>query len=119
MTAWTSPREMPREMPFRISRCSTVTRRSLMSKSANFLPLVRDVVGACGVAGPHPGGADHRGAQQALVEGLLLVAGMPGPGGDILDRAVAVPDLEATVRLLEHLGHVAALARQTGQLPHT
>src|ERR1700730_18411095 len=116
MMACTSPREMPNETPFRISRPSTLTRRSLISKSANFLPLVLDVVSGARVDVPGPGGAGRLGVQQALVDLLLVPAGLPGAGGYVLDRAIAVPKLKATVLPLDPLCHVTALARQPGQL---
>jgi len=41
---------------------------------------------------------------------LLVHAGKPGAGGDVLDRAVAVADREpAALRQLDHLGHMTVL----------
>src|SRR6266536_1706898 len=101
MTACTSPRFSPSEMPRRISRPSTETCRSLISKSANFLPLsCGDVVGAARVAGSEPARAGDQGAQQPLVDVLLVPARMAAAGGDVLDGAVAVPELEGAVGLL-------------------
>src|SRR6266536_2242258 len=116
MTACTSPRLRPSETPFRISRPSTATRRSSISNSANFLPLSGDVVRAAGVAGAQPGGAGDHGSQQPLVDVLLVPAGVSAPGGDVLDRAVAVTELELTVRALTQLRHVSLLGGQAGQL---
>src|SRR5437660_1235360 len=91
MTACTSPRFKPSEIPRRISRPSTATCRSLISKSANFLPLSSgDVIRAARVAGAEPARADDRGPQEPAVEVLLLPARVATTGGDVLDRAVAV-----------------------------
>src|SRR5437867_6137059 len=117
MTAWISPLFRPRETPFRISRPSTLTRRSLISKSANSLPLVRsDLIGAAGVAGADPARALHLGPQQAPVVVELLLAGVPGSRGDVLDRSVAVPELKITVLTPGHFGHVALLVGESSQL---
>src|ERR1700716_2600953 len=118
MTACTSPRLSPSEMPRRISRPSTATCRSLISKSANLLPLSGgDVVRAARVSGAQPRGAADQRAQQAPVHVLLLPARVPAPGRHVLDRAVAVSELEPAVRPLDQLGHVTPLGRQPDQLP--
>src|SRR5205823_7730037 len=118
MTAWISPLFRPRETPFRISRPSTLTRRSLISKSANSLPLVRsDLIRAAGVASPGPGRPHHLRAEQPAVEVELVLAGVTGPRGDVLDGTVAVSQLEGAVRPLRHLGHVAVLLCDARQLP--
>src|SRR5438105_4148058 len=117
MTAWTSPLFMPRDTPRRISRPSTLTRRSLISKSANSLPLIRsDVVGTGRVSGPHPARAHHVRLQQAPVEVQLVLAGVAGARGDVLDGAVAVSQHEVAVRGLGDLGHVTVLAGHLPQL---
>src|SRR5207249_782833 len=117
ITAWTSPLFSARETPFRISRPSTLARRSLISKSANSLSLVRsDLIRAAGVTRANPGRALHLGPQQAPVEVELVLAGVAGSRGDVLDRTVAVPELQTTVRPLGHLGHVALLVGETSQL---
>src|SRR5215472_7243777 len=116
MTACTWPRSRSSETPCRISRPSTATCRSLISNSANFLPLSGDVVGAAAVAGSEPARTGHGGAQQAPVGGLLLAAGVPAPRRHVLDGAVAVPQLEAALRPLHQLAHVALLRRQARQL---
>src|SRR2546423_1165855 len=118
MTACTSPLLIPSETPFRISRPSTATCRSLISKSANFLPLCGDVISAAGVSGAQPGGGGDRRPQQPPVGVLLEPAWVPGPGGDVLDRAVAVPELEPAAGALDHLGHVTELAGEPRQLAH-
>src|SRR5579872_1676189 len=116
ITAWTSPLSMLSETPFRIWRPSTLARKSLISKSANFpialLHLVSAVVRSVG----HPGRPRHVGADQALVHLLLGDARQAGAGGDVLDGAVAVTDGEAAVLERDHLGHVAVLGGQPGQL---
>src|SRR5690242_8480685 len=117
MTACTSPRLRPSETPRRISRPSTATCRSLISKSANLLPLSSgDVVRAARVAIAEPAGADDRGPEEPPVQVLLVPAGMAAAGGDVLDRAVAVSKLEPAVGSFHQLGHVTALARQPDQL---
>src|SRR5215471_4702449 len=118
MTACTSPRLSPSETPRRISRPSTETCRSWISKSANFLPLSVgvDVVGAARVAGAQPRRAGDRGAQQPPVHVQLVPAGVAAARGDVLDGTVAVPELELAVRALDQLGHVALLPGQPDQL---
>src|ERR1700704_6071780 len=112
MTACTSPLSMPSEIPFRISRLSTLTCRSLISRSAMNLPfhlfLGPDDICAGGVLVRQPGRPLDGGPQQPLVHRLLAVAGMTGLGGDIADRAVAVPDRERAVSIVHDFGHVAA-----------
>src|ERR1700720_1685554 len=53
----------------------------------------------------HPRRPSHIRPQQAPVHLLLVLAGEPGAGGDVLDRAVEVADREPTLRKLDHLGH--------------
>src|SRR5436189_2351895 len=117
MTACTSPRLRPSDTPRRISRPSTATCRSSISNSANVLPLSGDVVRAAGVAGAQPGRPGHDGPQQSSIDVLLVAAGMAGASRDVLDGAVAVPQLDPSVRPLHQLGHVALLGREPGQLP--
>src|SRR2546422_585503 len=117
MTAWTSPLFKLSDTPFRISRPSTLARRSLISKSANSLPLIRgDLVRTGGVPGPHPARTHHLRLEQAPVEVELVLARVAGSRGDVLDGAVTVPQLEASVGPLGHLRHVAALPGQARQL---
>src|SRR5215472_9196403 len=107
MTACTSPRLRPSETPRSISRPSTETCRSLISKSANVFPLsAGDVIGAARVAGPEPARTDDWGPEEPPVEVLLLPAGVAAAGGDVLDGAVAVSKLEPAVGRLQQLGHV-------------
>src|SRR5437879_6974460 len=113
MTAWTSPLFKRRETPLRISRPSTLTRRSLISKSANSLSLVRsDLIRATGVAGANPARTLHLGLQQAPVEVELVLAGVPGSRRDFLDRTVAVPELQSTVGPTGELRQAAVHVRQ-------
>src|SRR5437763_2639129 len=118
MTACTSPLSTASETPFRISRPSTATCRSLISKSANFLPLRIDVVGAAGVARAQPRGPGDRRPEQPFVRVVLVPARGAGSRGHVLDRAVAVAELEPPARPVDHLGHVPELAGQARQLPH-
>src|SRR5215470_10792849 len=91
MTACTSPRLRPSETPRRISRPSTATCRSLISKSANLLPLSGgDVIRAARVAVAEPARADDCGSEEPPVQVLLVPAGVAAASGDVLDRAVAV-----------------------------
>src|SRR5256885_8586319 len=109
MTAWTSPLEMASDTPLRIWRPSTLARRSLISKSANFLSaLLRDV---CAVVRrfSHPCGARHLGTEQSLVHLLLVEARKARAGGHVLDRAVAVADPQPTTPQLHDPRHVARL----------
>src|SRR2546430_1983763 len=106
---------MPSEIPFRISRSSTLTRRSLISRSAIcscslsfFRLLALDHVWAGGVGVPHPGGPLDVRVQQAPVHRLFAMAGMAGLGGDVGDRAIAVPDRVGPVPIVHELGHVTA-----------
>src|SRR5215469_2519463 len=109
MTACTSPRLSPSETPRRISRPSTETCRSLIAKSANFLPhqvlsssppggggvglgCGVDVIRAARVAGSQPARPHDGGSQQPPVEILLVAAGMAPARRHVLDRAVAVPE---------------------------
>src|SRR5579859_7376569 len=116
ITAWTSPLEMPSVTPFRICRPSTLARRSLISKSANFplrlLQLISAIVGRLG----HPRRTDDVGAEQPLVHLLLVLAGEPGTSGDVLDGAVAVAKGDPASRQLDHLGHVTVLSGESRQL---
>src|SRR5438034_11002853 len=107
MTAWTSPLEMASDTPLRIWRPSTLARRSLISKSANFLSArLRDV---CAVVRrfSHPFGARHLGTEQSLVHLLLVEARKARAGGHVLDRAVAVPGRMPTIPDPGSLGHGA------------
>src|SRR5207249_4166035 len=116
MTAWTSPLEMASDTPLRIWRPSTLARRSLISKSANFLSaLLRNV---CAVVRrfSHPCGARHLGTEQSLVHLLLVEARKARAGGHVLDRAVAVADREPTIAELDDLGHVTVLRSEPREL---
>src|SRR5579864_8199875 len=113
ITACTSPLLIASETPFRICRPSTLARRSLISKSANYSSLVllhyvRAVVGRLG----HPRRSCHPGAQQPLVHLLLVDARQPCAGRDILDGAVAVADRKRSIAQVDHFGHVTVLARE-------
>src|SRR2546428_2387988 len=115
MTAWTSPLEMASDTPLRIWRPSTLARRSLISKSANFVSaLLRDV---CAVVRrfSHPCGARHLSTEQSLVHLLLVEARKARAGGHVLDRAVAVADREPPLAQLDDLGHVTVLRREPRQ----
>src|SRR2546422_11113301 len=114
ITACTSPLLMASVTPFRISLPSTLARRSRISKSANSLLLLLYFVRTVRRRLGHPGRAAHGCAQEALIHLLLVVAGQPGAGGDVLDRAVAVADRGPTPPKLPHLG---PLAGARGQLP--
>src|SRR5919198_1853664 len=145
MTAWTSPLFRPRETPLRISRPSTATRRSAISKSAIHFPfqvprrpapprgrrqrlrllsrsaLLRvprrfDLIRAGAVALPEPRRPSGRGSQQPLVHLPLLLTRKPGAGRHVLDRTVAVADLELAPRPGRQLGHVARLRGHPDQL---
>src|SRR5215469_8828825 len=120
MTVCTSPRLKPSETPRRISRPSTETCRSLISKSANVFPLsVGDVVGAARIAVAEPARPDDRRPEQPPVQVLLLPAGIPAAGGDVLDGTVAVSELESAVGCLEQFGHVTVFAREPDQFADT
>src|SRR2546425_7877889 len=116
ITACTSPLLMASVTPFRISLPSTLARRSRISKSANSLLFLLHFVRTVRRRLGHPGRAAHGCAQEALIHLLLVVAGQPGAGGDVLDRAVAVADREPALGKLHHLGHVAVLGSQLRQL---
>src|SRR6266581_5446774 len=107
ITACTSPLETASETPFRICRPSTLARRSLISKSANFLFVLLHHVSAVVRRLSHPRRARHVGAQEPFVHLLLVDARKPGAGRDVLDWAVAVADREPTLAQLHHLGHVS------------
>src|SRR5579875_3244583 len=94
ITACTSPLFKARETPFRISRPSTLTCRFRISKSAKFLPLSSDLVGAAGIPCRQPGSSSHGSTQESLVDVLLMPTGVAGANRDVLDGAVAVPELE-------------------------
>src|SRR5262249_28843849 len=105
-------------------RPSTATCRSLISKSANFLPLCSgeafvalDLVCAIRVAGTHPRGSRDRHPQQALVKLLLVAAGVAPSRGHFQVRAVSVAELKSAVGAFDELGHVTLLSRQPRQLP--
>src|SRR5262249_25964516 len=122
MTACTSPRLKPSETPLRISRPSTLTCRSLISKSANVPPvgageasLPRDLVGAGRVTCTQPGRSREHRPQHSFVDLLLVPAGMAASRGAVLDGAVAVPQLNPTVGALDHLRHVTLLRCQLRQ----
>src|SRR5712692_1941776 len=100
---------MPRVTPFRICRPSTLARRSLISKSANFRSLLclYHLVSAIAVGLGHPGRPRDRLPQQPLVHLLLVQTRKPRPRRNVLDGAVAVPDREPTTTgELDRLGHV-------------
>src|SRR3989442_5509984 len=90
ITACTSPFAMLSETPFRIWRPSTLARRSLISKSANFLFALLHHV--CAVIGgfSHPRRPRHVCPEKPLVHVLLVDAWQAGAGGDVLDGTVAV-----------------------------
>src|SRR2546425_4342124 len=116
ITACTSPFAMLSETPFRIWRPSTLARRSLISKSANFLfALLHHVSAIVGGFG-HPRGTSHMCPEKPLVHMLLVDARQAGAGGHVLDGAVAVADREASVAELDHLGHVPVLRGEPGEL---
>src|SRR5450759_313225 len=102
--------------PLRISLPSTLALRSLISKSANSSSAPLDFISAVVRRISHPRGPADRCAQQPFVHLLLVHAGQPGTGGDVLDGAVAVTDREPTLRQLDHLGHVTVLGGELGQL---
>src|SRR5262245_29031277 len=107
---------MSSETPFRIWRPSTLARKSLISKSANFLrPLLHLICAVIRSLG-HPCRPRDVGAEQALVHLLLVRAGEAGAGGHVLDGAVAVSDREPAIAELDDLGHVTVLGREPGQL---
>src|SRR5260221_6569039 len=114
MTACTSPLLIARVTPLRISLPSTLARRSRISKSANSSSALLDFI--CAVAGRfgHPCGTCHLRPEEPLVHLLLVDARKPGASGDVLDRAVAVTDLEVALRQLDHLGHMAVLGGELG-----
>src|SRR6266851_535833 len=116
MTAWTSPLLMSSDTPLRICRPSTLARRSLISKSANSLFALLHHVGAVVRRLGHPGGPRHGSPKEPFVHLLLVDARQPGAGRDILDGAVAVADREPAVAGIHHLGHVAVLGSEPGQL---
>src|SRR5579859_1940903 len=104
--------------PLRISLPSTLARRSRISKSANLLAPFLHLICAVRRGLSHPRRALHRGAQQALVHLLLVLARQRRPHRHVLDRTVAVPDRQAPFRQLDDLGHMAVLGRQPCQLAH-
>src|SRR5260370_6055380 len=116
MTACTSPLLMESVTTLRISLPSTLARRSRISKSANFPSALLDFI--CAIVGrlAHPGGSRHRRAQQPFVHLLLVHARKAGAGRDVLDGAVAVTDRETAPSQLDHLGHMAVLGGELGQL---
>src|SRR5438105_5589689 len=116
ITACTSPLDTSSETPFRICRPSTLARRSLISKSANFLFVLLHDISAVVRRLSHPCRSLHVGAQQPLIHVLLVDASRPGAGRDVLDWAVAVADREPTLVELHHFGHVAVLGCEPGQL---
>src|SRR5258708_24832124 len=116
ITACTSPLLMERVTPLRISLPSTLARRFLISKSANFVIALLHLICAVGRGLSQPRRPLHRRAQQALVHLLLVLARERGPGGDVLDGAVAVADRQATFRKLDDLRHVPVLGRKPRQL---
>src|SRR5437016_10933889 len=77
ITACTSPLEMASETPLRICRPSTLARRSLISKSANFLSVLLHYVSAVVRRLSHPRRARHVGAEEPLVHLLLVDARKP------------------------------------------
>src|SRR5579859_873813 len=116
ITACTSPLLMERVTPLRISLPSTLARRFLISKSANFLIALLHLICAVDRGLSQPRRPLHRRAQQALVHLLLVLARQRRPGRHVLDGAVAVADRQATSGNLDHLGHVPVLGRKPGQL---
>src|SRR5438067_6253608 len=116
ITACTSPLLMARVTPLRMGLPSTLACRSRISKSANFVIALLHLISAVGRGLSQPRRPLHRGAQQALVHLLLVLARERGPSGHVLDRAVAVADRQATSGKLDHLGHVPVLGREPGQL---
>src|SRR5438309_11044668 len=107
---------MASETRFKLSRPSSLARRSLISTSANSLRVLLHHVSAVVRSLSHPRRARHVRAQEPLVHLLLVAARKPRAGRDILDRAVAVADREPTLSKLDHLGHVPVLGREPGQL---
>src|SRR5437879_13296509 len=89
ITSCTSPFAMLSETPFRIWRPSTLARRSLISKSANFLFALLHHV--CAVIGgfSHPRRPSHVCPEKPLVNVLLVEAWQAGGGGGVLDRQCA------------------------------
>src|SRR5216683_375845 len=116
MTACTSPLLMESVTPFRISLPSTLARRSRISKSANFPSAPLDFIRAIARRLAHPRGSRHWRAQQPFVHLLLVHAGQPGASRDVLDGAVAVTDREPAPSHFDHLGHVAVLGGELGEL---
>src|SRR5262249_61931766 len=127
MTACTSPRLRPSETPLRISRPSTVTCRSLISKSANVPPvrvrvrvrageasLLWDLVGAGGVAFGEPGRSRDRRPQQSFVNLLLVPAGLAASRRHVLDGAVALKQLKHPLWAFDPPGHVALSPCRSG-----
>src|SRR2546426_2689163 len=116
ITACTSPFAMLSETPFRIWRPSTLARRSLISKSANFLfALLHHVCAVVGGLG-HPRRTSHVCPEEPLVHVLLVDARQAGAGGHVLDGAVAVADRGASPARLDHLRPVAVLRGEAGAL---
>src|SRR6266542_85573 len=107
---------MASDTPFRICRPSTLARKSLISKSANFLFALLHLVSAVILSLGHPRRSRHLGSKQPLIHLLLVEAGQAGAGGHVLDGAVAVANRESTVPELDDLGHVAVLGGEPGQL---
>src|SRR2546427_13031594 len=105
-TACTSPFAMLSETPFRIWRPSTLARRSLISKSANFLFALLHHVSAVVSGLGHPRRASHVRPEKPLVHVLLVDARQAGAGGHVLDGALAVADRVAPVATLDQLGRV-------------
>src|SRR2546430_3768677 len=110
ITACTSPFAMLSETPLRIWRPSTLARRSLISKSANFLFALLHHV--CAVIGgfSHPRRPSHVCPEKPLVHVLLVDARQAGAGGDVLDGAVAVAEREASASQPRPPRHLAALS---------
>src|SRR5216684_1979198 len=116
MTACTSPLLMESVTPLRISFPSTLARRSRISKSANFPSALLDFICAIDCRLAHPGGSSHWRAQEPFVHLLFVHARQARAGSYVLDGAVAVTDREPAPSQLDHLGHVAVLGGELGQL---
>src|ERR1700687_4225473 len=102
--------------PLRISLPSTLALSSLISKSAIFSSVSFHFIGAIVSRLGHPGGPGDRRSKEPLVHLLLVQAGQPCAGGDVLDGAVAVADREPTLRHFAHLGNVTVSRGELGQL---